>query len=173
MGLKPPSAVSEMRCRPDAARVTRSTEPPMASPSISGVRVLFTRMVCTISEGIRSICTLRLSPSAEGMRLPLSVTEFNSEARPRTMMLRASPWSFCMVMPGTRFSASPMLESGKRPTWSAEITLVTLRLVFCWLNALACPRAWSPMTTTSFNTFESSCIRNSITELPPSFTVTF
>ena len=144
----------------------------MASPSMSGVRVLFTWIVWIISEGIRSICTLRLSPSADGIRLPLSVTELSSEDRPRIIILRASPWSFCIVMPGTRFRASPILASGKRPTWSEEMTLVMFLLVFCWLNALAWPRIISPITTTSSRTWTSSTISKTSFVFSPAFTVT-
>ena len=124
-----------------------------------------------MSDGMTSICTFRLSPSAEGMRFPFSVTELSSEASPRTTILRASPWSFCMAMPGTRFSASPMLESGKRPIWSAEMTFDTLTFVFCWFSALACPRAWSPMTTTAPISCAPSCITKSTTAFPPAVTV--
>ena len=49
----------------------------------------------------------------------------------RTCPKRASPWSYCTLMPLMRFSASPMLESGNLPTWSALTTLVTPIELFC------------------------------------------
>ena len=52
--LYPDPAVRERRWDAGALRVTMFTEAPMASASMSGVRVLFTSMAETISEGIRS-----------------------------------------------------------------------------------------------------------------------
>ena len=114
--------------------MTRLMEPPIASPSISEVTTLFTSMVCIIS--------------AEGRRLPLMVTELRSAEVPRTCPKRASPWSYCTLIPLMRFNASPILESGNLPTWSAETTLVIPRLFFCALMARRCP--WkAPPTTIS------------------------
>ena len=141
--------MAEIRCPLGVARVIKLTEPPIASASISEVSVLFTSIVEIISEGIKSICTFLLSPSAEGIRSPFKVTEFKAGAIPLIMMFRASPWSYCMVIPCTLFKASPIFASGKRPTWSEEITLVMFLLVFCWLIALACPLKRSPIITTS------------------------
>ena len=128
--------------------VTRLIAPPMASPSISDVTTLDTSIVCTISAGIRSSCTLRVSPSAEGKRLPFTVTEVRSALVPRTCPKRASPWSYCTLIPLIRFSASPIFESGNLPTWSALTTLVTPIELFCICSARLCPEN-APLTFTS------------------------
>ena len=151
IGLYPPASVAETLGPLGVARVIKLTEPPIASASISEVSVLFTSIVEIISAGIKSICTFLLSPSADGILSPFKVTEFKFGAKPLTIIFLASPWSFCMVIPGTLFKASPIFASGKRPTWSEEITLVMFLLVFCWLIALACPLKRSPITTTSLN----------------------
>ena len=143
----------------------------MASASISGVTTLFTSIVCIISAGIRSSCTLRVSPSAEGTRLPLMVTELISALVPRTCPKRASPWSYCTLIPEIRFKASPMLESGNLPTWSAETTFLIPRLFFCELIARRCP--WkAPPTTTSWSSSPSFSM-TSFSRVRPSGIVIF
>ena len=91
---------------------------------------------------------------AEGTRLPLTVTELRSALVPRTCPKRASPWSYCTLIPEIRFKASPMLESGNLPTWSADTTLVIPKLLFWALMARRCP--WNaPPTTTSWSSTPS------------------
>ena len=127
---------------------------------MSAVTTLFTSMVCIMSDGMRSSCTLRVSPSADGRRLPLTVTEVRSALVPRTCPKRASPWSYCTLMPLMRLSASPMFESGNFPTWSADTTLVRPMPLFCIWRARRWPvkapctsislRAWPSLMTKSF-----------------------
>ena len=151
--------------------MTRLIDPPMASASISEVTTLLTSMVWIISAGIRSSCTLRVSPSAEGMRLPLMVTELRSADVPRTCPKRASPWSYCTLIPEIRFSASPMFESGNLPTWSAETTFLMPRLLFCELMARRCPWKAPPITISCNST--PSFSMTSLSSVLPSGMVIF
>ena len=104
-----------------------------------GSTALLTSIVWIISAGIKSNWTFLLSPSAEGILEPSICTEFRAEANPLTTIFLASPWSPCIVIPGTLFKASPIFESGNLPAWSDEIIFVTLTLFFCSFIALACP----------------------------------
>ena len=137
----------------------------MASPSISDVTTLDTSMVCTISAGMRSSCTLRVSPSAEGRRLPFTVTDVRSALVPRTCPKRASPWSYWTLMPFMRFSASPMFESGNFPTWSALTTLVTPIELFCICMARLWPEN-APFTFTSSSSMPSVSTTLAVAALP-------
>ena len=131
-------------------RVTKFTDPPIASPSMSGVIDLFTSIVWIIPEGIKSNCTFLLFPSADGILSPLSVTELRPAANPLITTFLASPISPCMDTPETLLRTSPTLLSGNLPTWSAEIILVTFRSAFCWFNPFTIPLEY-PETTISAN----------------------
>ena len=149
MKLIPEPAVADKRNPWGDVFVIKLIEPPNASASISGVTALFTSMVWIISEGIKSIWTLRLSLSADGILLPFRVTEFNCGDKPRTITFLASPWSICIVIPGIRLIASPMFASGNLPTWSVDTMLVIFCLFFCVLRALDCPLSPNPVINTS------------------------
>ena len=54
--------------------------------------------------------------SAEGILSPLMVAELKLDGVPRTCPNLASPISLYTAIPGTRFNASPIFESGNFPT---------------------------------------------------------
>ncbi len=118
-----------------------------------------------MSAGIRSSCTLRVSPSADGSLLPLTVTDVRSALVPLTCPKRASPWSYCTLIPLILFNASPIFESGNFPTWSADTTFVTPIAAFCIWKALRCPEK-APSTSTSFSSAPSSSTTSLVSTLP-------
>ena len=139
MGSAPAERVAEALNPLGLDLVTRFTDPPIASASISGVIDLLTSIVWIMSDGIRSSWTFLLSPSADGTLSPFKGTEFKPAAKPLITIFRASPWSPCIETPETLFNTSPTFASGNFPTWSDEITFVTFKSDFCWFNALTIP----------------------------------
>ena len=170
-GCPPPASVAEALKPLGLDLVIRLTEPPIASASISGVRVLFTSIDWIIAEGIKSSCTFLLSPSADGTLSPFKVTEFCPGPRPLITIFLASPWSPCMLTPAILLITSPTLSSGNFPIWSAETTFVTLISDFCLFNPLMIP-LWKPETTTSANSLTAVSKVKSKVEVAPESTVT-
>ena len=75
-----------------AVRVMKLTEPPMASPSQSGVNALATCTYWIISEGTASRKEERLPNTLElGNRLPLNMVDVQAKGVPRTVAASASP----------------------------------------------------------------------------------
>ena len=149
--FSPLPTVTDVRF-PAAFRVIRLIDPPIASASISGVSALITSTVWIISAGIMSNWLLLVLASAEGILSPLMVAELKLDGVPRTCPNLASPISLYTAIPGTRFNASPIFESGNFPTWSDEITLLIFDLFFWLFNALACPDKELPITSISLPT---------------------
>ena len=77
IGFPPPENVAEALNPFGLDLVTRFTDAPIASASMSGVNVFLTSMDSIILVGIRSNCIFLLSPSAEGNLSPLRVTELS------------------------------------------------------------------------------------------------
>ena len=79
-------------------------EPPIASPSISGVSVFETAVYSTRLVGRISkfIALVRDSSSAAGNLSPLTVAELQSLGVPLKEMKRPSPWSLSKTTPGIR-----------------------------------------------------------------------
>ena len=130
------------RALSNALTLFTATEPPMASPSISGVTDFDTSNVWMSSEGITSSATERTPDSGEGIFRPLMVTLLRFGSIPRIPTKRPSPWSRSIERPGKRCSDSAAFWSGNWPIASAE-TIDEIRSdTRCWLMALACPLRW-------------------------------
>ena len=130
------------RALSNALTLFTATEPPMASPSISGVTDLDTSNVWMSSEGITSRATERTPDSGEGIFKPLMVTLFKLGSIPRMPTKRPSPWSRSIDKPGKRCNDSAAFWSGNCPIASAD-TIDEIRSdVRCWFMALAWPLRW-------------------------------
>ena len=117
--------------------VTRSTEPPIASASMSGVMAFATSIPSRTSTGIASSSICRISASGDGTCSPFTVTWVLAAEPPRIWMYRPSPWSRSRATPGTRWMASGAEASGKRPIWSEATMFLMLGAAFCLDSASA------------------------------------
>ncbi len=124
---------------------------------MSGVRVLTTCAPPSappemMSSGVRRPPS---STSGEPNWTPLMVTLFRVGLMPRIWTYRPSPFSTSMETPGNRFSASPRLLSGSRPSSSTPRASMV-----CWasrFSSIALSRARSvPVTMTSSRVAASS-----------------
>ena len=113
------------------------TEPPMPSPSMSGVMDLLTSRADNSSDGMTSSATERLSFSGAGTLTPLMVVTMRFGSMPRMPTNRPSPWSRSRNTPETRCSASETLRSGNWPMSVADTTETMPSAARCWFSAAA------------------------------------
>lgn len=89
--------------------VTRLTDPPIASASMSAVRVFDTSIAARMSEGTSSSFTMRFPPSVPGTCTPSTVTFDKRGSVPRICTNFPSPSSRSSDTSGIRPAASAAL----------------------------------------------------------------